>query len=379
MNLPNGKSNAALPPAGRDPPARTHAQAQSAAEIAPGPRIEVNDSSLWSLTDPKLPCRVLVVDDDELVVGRITSLLRSRGYEIHTAASGEEALRVLDSTVCQIVLTDWHMPDMDGLALCHYLRHGKTDGYIYVLMLTVRNSSSDILAGLSAGADDYVVKGATSEEILARLEVGRRTTHLERSLRASNRENRRISVTDALTGARNRRFLMKYLPRELARSQRDNYPLSVISCDLDHFKRINDGFGHAAGDEVLQAFVTLADKCIRQGLDWLARAGGEEFVLVLPETNLQGASCVAERLREVVAAHPFATSAGQIAVTVSLGVIVLETGQQPGAVSVAELLRAADRHLYTSKQLGRDRATAALMGCDGELVETRSRATSGAH
>ena len=100
-----------------------------------------------------------------------------------------------------------------------------------------------------------------------------------------------MSVTDALTGARNRRFLMKYLPRELVRSQRYNHPLAVISCDLDDFKRINDGFGHAAGDEILQSFVTRANNCIRQGIDWVARSGGEEFMFVLPETDLAGASC----------------------------------------------------------------------------------------
>jgi two-component system cell cycle response regulator len=246
------------------------------------PRIEMNDESIVLLADPSLPCRVLIVDDDPHVVLRISGLLKSEGYEVHSASTGEEALRLLDTTTCQIVLTDWHMPDMDGLALCRNLRLRQIDGYIYILMLTVRDSTSDILAGLAAGADDYVVKGATSAEILARLNVGRRSTNLERSLRRSNEENRRMSTTDALTGVHNRRFLMKYLPRELERSRRYNHPLAVIACDLDNFKRINDGFGHEAGDEILQAFATRADGCIRHGIDWVARSGGEEFVIVLP-------------------------------------------------------------------------------------------------
>ena len=346
---------------------------------SPGPRIELNDSNIILLADPPLPCRVLIVDDDPHVVLRISSLLKSEGFEVHSAGTGEEALRLLDTTVCQIVLTDWHMPDMDGLALCRNLRLRQVDGYIYILLLTIRDSTSDILAGLAAGADDYLVKGATSAEILARLNVGRRTTNLERSLRKSNEENRRMSITDALTGVHNRRFLMKYLPRELERSRRYNHPLAVIACDLDHFKRINDGFGHEAGDEILQAFATRAGDCIREGIDWVARSGGEEFLIVLPETTLQGASHAAQRLREVLVAHPISTSSGPLAVTVSMGVTALETAQELSTVSAPELLRAADRFLFTSKHLGRDRATVAAVNCAGTPSEEHSGGRRATH
>jgi diguanylate cyclase (GGDEF)-like protein len=335
--------------------------------ISPAPRIDLNDTNIALLAEPTAPCRVLIVDDDPQVVIRISNLLQSGGYEVRSASSGEHALRVLDETVCQIVLTDWRMPDMDGLALCRNLRLRQVDGYIYILMLTVRDSTSDILAGLAAGADDYLVKGATTAEILARVGVGRRTTHLERSLRESNAENRRMSITDALTGVHNRRFLMKYLPRELERSRRYEHPLGVISCDLDNFKRINDGFGHEAGDEILQAFAARACGTIRQGIDWVARAGGEEFLIVLPETGLRGASRAAERLRQALAAQPISTSSGPMAVTVSMGVTALETATELGKVSVPELLRAVDRCLFASKQRGRDRATAAAVGFAASL------------
>ena len=330
--------------------------------VSSSPRIDSLDTDDVLLAVAALPCRVLIVDDDPHIVLRISNLLKSGGYETHSANSGEEALRVMDSMVCQIVLTDWHMADMDGLALCRYLRLRPAGAYVYILMLTVRDSTGDILAGLAAGADDYVIKGATSAEILARLEVGRRTTHLERSLRKSNEENRRMSVTDALTGVHNRHFLMKYLPRELERSRRYNHPLGVISCDLDNFKRINDEFGHEAGDEVLQAFAMRACNCIRQEIDWMARSGGEEFIIVLPQTGLKGASRAADRLRVALAAYPMSTSSGSLAVTVSMGVTALETAQELSAVSVRELLQAADRFLYTSKHLGRDRATVATVG-----------------
>jgi two-component system cell cycle response regulator len=339
----------------------------------------MNDTDIVLLEEPVPPCRVLIVDDEPLVVLRISNLLKSAGYETYSASSGDEALRVLDTTACQIVLTDWHMPDMDGLALCRNLRLRQIDGYIYVLMLTVRDSTSDLLAGLHAGADDYVVKGAATAEILARLEVGRRTTNLERSLRKSNEENRRMSITDALTGVHNRRFLMKFLPRELQRSRRYNHPLAVISCDLDNFKRINDGFGHEAGDEILQAFAVRACNGIRQGIDWVARSGGEEFVIVLPETDLRGASRAAARLRDDLAGRPIPTSSGPLAVTVSMGVTALETAQELAAVSVQDLLRAADRFLFTSKHLGRDRATVAAVSCVNATTEGRPGLGHGAH
>jgi diguanylate cyclase (GGDEF)-like protein len=340
------------------------------------PIIDLSDSNIILLTQPLARCRVLIVDDDELVVGHLSALLQRAGYEVHTAGTGEEALSILDTMFCQIVLTDWQMPDMDGLSLCRDLRSRARDGYIYILMLTIRAGRSDILAGLSAGADDYLVKGASSDEILARLEVGRRITHLEQALRSSNRENRRMSITDPLTGARNRRCLMKYLPRELERSRRYQHPLAILSCDIDHFKRINDGFGHDVGDQILQAFVVRSNGCIRGGVDWIARSGGEEFVLVLPETNLSGGSCVAERLRKVLSGQPIATSSGAFAVTVSIGVSALETEAEINTGSASQLLIAADRCLYASKKLGRDRSTAASIERAGAVL---SDAQLGSH
>jgi diguanylate cyclase (GGDEF)-like protein len=319
---------------------------------------DLNDTSITLLSDPARRCCVLLVEDDELVRAQFAALLQIAGYDVHTAASGDEALRVLDETPCQIVLTDWQMPDMDGLALCRNIRLRDSTGYIYVLMLTIRGSRRDILAGLSAGADDYVIKGAATEEILARLQVGRRITHLESSLRKSNLENRRMSVTDPLTGARNRRYLMKYLPREIERARRYIHPLTILSCDIDHFKRINDGFGHDAGDEVLQAFVNRVGLDIRQEIDWIARAGGEEFVVVLPETPLTGGCHVAQRLLEALAGSPIVTCAGPLVVTMSIGIAALDAETDLENASATKLLSTADRYLYESKKLGRNRTTA---------------------
>jgi two-component system, cell cycle response regulator len=344
--------------------------------MATTPMIDLDDSHVV-LLDQGSPCRVLIVDDDELVLRRLSVLLQRDGYDTHAATTAEAALQILEGTPCQIVLTDWHMPDMDGLALCRKLRSRQNTGYIYILLLTVRNGHSDIVAGLAAGADDYVVKGATAEEILARIGVGRRITHLEGSLRASDQENRRISVTDALTGVRNRRFLMKYLPRELDRARQSARPLSVLSCDIDHFKRVNDNFGHATGDEVLQEFARRAASCIRKETDWIVRSGGEEFVLVLPETSRDQASRVAERLRQELAADTIPTSSGRLSITVSTGVCALETEQELSEASVLDLLSAADRGLYASKKLGRDRATTMAVSCASPEADPRPRDTRG--
>src|ERR1700753_1089674 len=143
--------------------------------------------------------------------------------------------------------------------------------------------------------------------MLARVEVGRRITHLESSLRESNQQNRRMSVTDPLTGAKNRRYLMKYLPRAIDEAVRSRQPIAVVSFDVDHFKRINDNFGHDFGDRVLQQLVSRSSSVVRRGIDWISRAGGEEFVMVLPRTDLKGASVVADRLRSAIVTEPIST------------------------------------------------------------------------
>ena len=315
------------------------------------PSVDLHDTILSNRLRSSDGCRVLVVDDDDLVRARLVALLKTSNYEVEVAASGEEALAVLKESHCQIVLTDWQMADMDGLALCRHIRTRHHECYIYVMMLTVRATKEDVLAGLAAGADDYVVKGAPVEEILARVEIGRRITHVETSLRTSNQENRRLATTDPLTGANNLRYLMTHLPRELARCRRYEHPLAILSCDIDAFKRVNDDHGHPAGDLVLQAFTLRSQGCLRKTSDWLARVGGDEFVIVLPETTLLGANVVARKLRHVIAAQPVATLTGPVSFTASIGVTALESGATgSGAAALKNLLHAADRNLYASKR-----------------------------
>ncbi len=323
---------------------------------------DLHDTILMRRLQTSRPCRLLVVDDDDLARARLAALLRAAQFDVEVAASGDEALHIMNERPCQVLLTDWQMPDMDGLALCRIVRADQRESYVYVLMLTVRDSKEDLLEGLAAGADDYVVKGGSIDEMLARLEVARRITHIEHSLRDSNRENWRLSVTDPLTGTNNLRFLMKYLPRELIRSRRYGHPLAVLSCDIDGFKQINDRFGHEAGNELLQAFVARTEVCLRSSSDWLARVGGDEFMIVLPETRVLGANRVANKLRQAYVHSPVITHAGPISFTASVGVTAVEAAHEIASVSKIEhLLRAADRGLYASKSLGGNRVTAAVV------------------
>jgi two-component system, cell cycle response regulator len=305
-------------------------------------------------------CRVLVVDDDALVRARLAALLRASQFEVQSADSAEDALRIMAATRCQVLLTDWLMPDMDGLSLCRNVRANSSGRYVYVLMLTVRGSKEDLLAGLAAGADDYVVKGAPIEEILARVEVARRITHFGLAPRSGMHERGQEFLLDPLTGAHNMRYLMKYLPRELGRSRRYGHPLAVLSCDVDGFTQINDRYGRDAGNESLRAFVACAQSCIRKDCDWLARVGGDEFMIVLPETKVHGAKRVAQRLREALASCPVATNAGPVGFTVSVGMTAVEPKhERDGASKLEDVLRAADRALYASKRRGGDYATSA--------------------
>jgi diguanylate cyclase (GGDEF)-like protein len=304
-------------------------------------------------------CTVLIADDDDIVCAHLGELVRAAGYSVRLASSGVEALQVLDAQPVHIVISDWEMPDMDGLALCRHIRSRPTEVYTYVVMLTIRRSHADIVAGLTAGADDYVVKGAEVAELLARINVGKRITTLERSLREAKRESERLAMTDALTGALNRRYLMASLPREIERSRRNGHSVALLVCDLDHFKRINDQFGHKAGDQVLEDFCARS-RTLRAS-DWIARTGGEEFVIVLPETDLNGAALVAEDLRRAVCAEPVVTVAGAVPVTVSIGYSALCSDSDFARWQWEDLMRAADKQLYVAKSAGRDRCAGAPM------------------
>lgn len=303
------------------------------------------------------PPAILLAEDDPVTRMLMTRFLKKAGYEVDAVADGAQAFDKMTHRYYPILITDWEMPGMDGVALCKAMRNIQLDGYVYALLLTARDAKEHIIAGLEAGADDYLIKPVYEPELIARLNAGRRILALEHSLRAANERNRVLSITDALTGAYNRRYLMDQLPRELERCRRYAYPLSVIMCDIDHFKRINDEQGHAAGDDVLQQFALRVQRSIRSHSDWIARYGGEEFLLVLPETAFADGMVVAEKVRELIRRMPFNTRAGDLRVTASFGVSATGAGGPDLDLKVEGLIKVADECMYTSKQGGRDRTT----------------------
>jgi two-component system, cell cycle response regulator len=312
--------------------------------------------SVTSIT-VETPPAILLAEDDPVTRMLMTRFLKKAGYEVDAVANGAEALDKMMKRYYPILVTDWEMPGMDGVALCKAVRSLQLDGYVYALLLTARDAKEHIIAGLEAGADDYLVKPVHEPELVARLNAGRRILALEHSLRAANERNRILSITDALTGAYNRRYLMEQLPREVERCRRYAYPLSVIMCDIDHFKQINDASGHAAGDDVLQQFVARVQRSIRSNSDWVARYGGEEFLIVLPETEFKSGVFVAEKMRAIIgSAAPFETRVGNVQVTASFGVAATGPNGPDLALKVEGLIKIADQTLYRAKQEGRNRS-----------------------
>lgn len=314
-------------------------------------------------SDPNPRLRVLLAEDDATTRFLTRQLVAQAQYDVVAVEDGAAAAAALAEGDFSIVLTDWDMPRMDGLALCRHIRATAREGYVYVVLLTAKGSEY-LVAGLEAGADDYVSKPVGKGELVARLNTGRRIVQLERSLRAATQRAERLSVTDALTGVFNRRYMAEQLGQEIIRAGRYHRSLSVVLCDIDHFKQINDAHGHQAGDDVLRAFARTLTSRLRS-VDWMARYGGEEFLVVLPETNLEGATTVAESLRAAVAHAAHETNAGMVPVTASFGVAAFrpnarETIDPDPVGSLERLIAVADRALYDAKAGGRDRVTAAV-------------------
>src|SRR5437667_410145 len=221
-------------------------------------------------------------------------------------------------------------------------------------------------AGFAAGADECVGRRTSSRELDARLAAARRIAELESVLRVTLAENRKLSATDDLTRVNSRRFFSKHFPREVERAARYGRALSLVLCDIDLFKSINDTHGHACGDQVLREFGARLQLSLRRGIDWVARIGGEEFAVVLPETGYQQALDVARKLRAVVAQPPYTAEGKTMEVTASFGLCGLD--RVPGGERrLAErVLKIADAALYRSKNAGRNRVTATMLNATGE-------------
>ena len=269
---------------------------------------------------------ILVVDDDPISSDILRKYLEEEGYTSISVTNGQDALELYQHSFFSIIITDWLMPKMDGTDLCRAIRNMPSDHYTYIILLTARDSQNELEKGLESGADEYLVKPVHQAELRLRLKGARRILELENTLKRSIAEIRELSIRDPLTGSFNRGYMDEQLVNEINRVYRYEHTLSVILGDLDHFKRINDTFGHLAGDEALRKSACTINNSVRRGIDWLARYGGEEFVIVLPETDRQGCMVVAERIRQQIASQQVESNGKTFSLTISFGAVTILPG-----------------------------------------------------
>lgn len=299
---------------------------------------------------------VLIVEDNDHLRNMIATIVGTMGLTVHGANNGQQALQRLRlGEAIGVVLLDIMMPEMDGFAFCHALQEDSTlrdrAKGLHIIIVSARTDSEDKIRALQLGAADYLTKPFDARELRARISVGERLVRQQRVLEAQRSLLEEMVRVEPLTGICSRRFFEQLLREEWTRATRYPHPLSLVMADLDHFKHVNDCFGHACGDQVLSRIGELLRDGVREP-DVVARYGGEEFVLLLPETAAQGARRVAERLRQRVRSEMFRHPEGGFHVTMSCGVA---TVADPRKSTIAGLLDAADRALYRAKLAGRDR------------------------
>jgi two-component system, cell cycle response regulator len=299
-----------------------------------------------------LSMKILVADDDPVSRRILEATLRKWSYEVVSAHDGTEAWRLLQADNSpQLAILDWMMPGLSGVELCRMIRHRNAEPYTYLVLLTSRSNKEDVIEGLDAGADDYLTKPCNQHELEVRLRAGTRILRLQAELMEAREALREQATRDALTGLWNRRSILEILDRELARARREGRPLSLAVSDIDHFKRVNDTYGHLTGDEVLLE-VGRRMVASTRSYDSVGRYGGEEFLIVLPGCALENAAVHAERTLTRIGTLPITTPTTEIAVTISVGLTsaTLEPGE-----TAQSLIHRADEALYQAKRNGRNR------------------------
>jgi two-component system cell cycle response regulator len=308
--------------------------------------------------------RFLVVDDDRSIQLLLKKLLSASGHIVHTASNGKEALAVAMETRPHLIITDWIMPEMDGVSFCRALRQTKIGRSVYLLLLTSMEAEARLVEAFEAGVDDYVVKPINPRVLTARLRAGQRTIRLQQEVEGDREEIRRFAAELAMTNRRlqqaalmdpltevpNRRYAMDRMQQEWSAADRNERPMACMVIDVDHFKSVNDTHGHDVGDTVLRRVAETLKHTARMQ-DVIARLGGEEFLVLCPNTDTAAAAQCAERLRQAVQQLRVPIGAGTLQVTISIGVAALD-GEMLGPDA---MIKAADQAVYAAKQSGRNR------------------------
>jgi diguanylate cyclase (GGDEF)-like protein len=297
---------------------------------------------------------VLIAEDDPLFRRMLERWFTRWNYHVTAVENGLAAWEVLQrEDAPQLAILDWMMPGIDGVELCRRVRAQDQGLYRYLLLLTAKDDKHDVIEGLEAGADDYLTKPFELDELRARVRAGKRILDLQAALLHAQEALQSVAAHDSLTGLWNRGAILELLQREISRRQRNGDALGVIMADIDFFKKINDTHGHLIGDAVLQEVTRRLAGNVRP-YDAVGRYGGEEFLIVLPNCNVQNLVVGAERLRRSIADRAIETSVGPIAVTLSLGLASVETGEKE-IVNPETIVHHADEALYLAKARGRNR------------------------
>jgi diguanylate cyclase (GGDEF)-like protein len=300
--------------------------------------------------------KILIADDDAVSRRLLERTLLRAGYEVVAVVNGRQAVEKLTGPdMPRLVLLDWMMPELDGPGVCREIRNRRDQSYVYMILLTSRESKEDVIAGLESGADDYLIKPFIADELKARLRVGERILHLEDRLVEAREQMRFKATHDHLTSLWNRGVIVDLLGRELTRSQRENVCTALILGDLDHFKNINDRYGHLVGDQVLREVARRLLHSVRS-YDFVGRYGGEEFLIVLNNCRPDSALARAEEIRKSICTRPVQTDVGPLEVTMSSGLLrSTDWGHRPAE----DLIHEADSALYAAKTAGRNRVQVA--------------------
>jgi diguanylate cyclase (GGDEF)-like protein len=297
---------------------------------------------------------ILVVEDDTFTNRMLERYLLDLGFEVITATDGLRGWEIFCEREVHFVITDWVMPEMNGLELIKKIRDRNEKIYCYVILLTAKNDKNEIVEGISSGADDYIVKPFDREELAVRVRAGQRIAELHEKLFKANEELEKLSVTDPLTGLYNRRALSHYLKKSQLDPNFTNIPCSFIMVDIDHFKNVNDIHGHDAGDLVLSEIAGMIKK-ISHGYDMISRIGGEEFFIVLPGVDSDHAESISEQMRKEIEETPvFLPDETRVSTTCSLGVFCVQALEH---LDGERCMKMADQALYESKNSGRNRVT----------------------
>jgi diguanylate cyclase (GGDEF)-like protein len=294
---------------------------------------------------------ILIAEDDTHIAELIKIILEAKGYTTHWAKDGEEAIQEVNRLKPDLILLDVMMPKLNGYEVLRMIKEKEELKAIPVIFVTVRGETDSKVVGLRLGGNDYITKPFDLDELIARVETALRIKGEHDNLRSQNRRLSELSMTDPLTGLYNRRYLMERFHEEIERAKRYQYPISCVIVDIDDFKLINDTYGHLKGDQLLQQLAIIMKNSNRV-VDILSRYGGEEFIMILPQTNLGGAETVSERYRQLVAGFQILPGEPDLRITVSMGASAYSTSK---IGTKEELLRQADEALYEAKRLGKNR------------------------